>query len=288
MAEFEESNADQIVEYCRENADSIAESINACFGGDANLQAGDPTQWSDVHPQPMKTPGLIAVFAVGETGVAVLIPESLPLPGWCLTADVGEETRLQTLVIEWSMNLLPADFECGDYELIQSDDLFESIREMAPLDWARRLPLIVESDADSTVELSIVWPLSKLPTTSGDDTSIPRDVQFGSKAVDAAIPSSAGSNHGPGDLQRLQKQMRQFPVTVSVRVAQKRVHLDTLLRLMPGAVISFEKPCEDLLDLYVNNFHYCRGEAVKIGENFGLKINYVGIEDEREERVINV
>ena len=34
-------------------------------------------------------------------------------------------------------------------------------------------------------------------------------------------------------------------------------------------MLAFDKSCEDLLGLYVNNQVYARGEAVKIGEKFG-------------------
>jgi flagellar motor switch protein FliN/FliY len=48
-----------------------------------------------------------------------------------------------------------------------------------------------------------------------------------------------------------------------------------LLALAPGSLITFSKPCDELLDLYVNNRHYARGEAVKVGEKFGLKIDEI-------------
>ena len=67
----------------------------------------------------------------------------------------------------------------------------------------------------------------------------------------------------------------------SERLSEKKVVLGQLVGIGPGAIISFEKSCEDLLDLYINNKLYCRGEAVKIGEKFGLKINEVGSVEER-------
>jgi flagellar motor switch protein FliN/FliY len=55
-----------------------------------------------------------------------------------------------------------------------------------------------------------------------------------------------------------------------------------------GPIITFEKSCEVLLDLYVNNRLYCRGEAVKIGEKFGIQICEVGSTDERVGAVLAV
>ena len=67
-----------------------------------------------------------------------------------------------------------------------------------------------------------------------------------------------------------------LPVVVSVQLARKRIELGTLRSLAPGSLVTFEKSCEDLLDLYVSNRLFCRGEAVKVGEKFGLKINEMG------------
>lgn len=77
------------------------------------------------------------------------------------------------------------------------------------------------------------------------------------------------------------------PVQVIVNLAEKKIELGQLLALGPGAIVSFEKSCEDQLDLYINNRLYCRGEAVKIGEKFGLKINEVGSVNERVSALVD-
>jgi flagellar motor switch protein FliN/FliY len=99
-----------------------------------------------------------------------------------------------------------------------------------------------------------------------------------SPAADAAPPVAAPLDSF-GRLRRL-------PVEISVRLAEKKIPMPQLLGITPGMLITFNKSCEDLLDLYVNNTRYCRGEAVKIGENFGLKINQVGVRDEVPRKVI--
>jgi flagellar motor switch protein FliN/FliY len=78
-----------------------------------------------------------------------------------------------------------------------------------------------------------------------------------------------------------------LPVNVIVKLAEKKVELGQLTGLGPGAIVTFEKSCEDLLDLYVNNQLYCRGEAVKIGEKFGIKITEIGAVEERISAVLH-
>jgi flagellar motor switch protein FliN/FliY len=81
--------------------------------------------------------------------------------------------------------------------------------------------------------------------------------------------------------------LRGIPVQISVRLAEKRIPVSHLLGVTPGALIAFNKSCDALLDLYINNALYCRGEAVKIGEHFGLKINQVGVTEERPSKLVN-
>src|SRR5260221_5969138 len=70
--------------------------------------------------------------------------------------------------------------------------------------------------------------------------------------------------------------VRNVSVPIIVKLAEKKIEMGQLLGIGTGAIITFEKSCEALLDLYVNNHLYCRGEAVKIGEKFGIKVCEVG------------
>jgi flagellar motor switch protein FliN/FliY len=48
------------------------------------------------------------------------------------------------------------------------------------------------------------------------------------------------------------------------------------MRLGPGAIIEFVKASDEPLELLINNKAIALGDAVKVGENFGLKINQIG------------
>ncbi|MEM9701758.1 MAG: FliM/FliN family flagellar motor C-terminal domain-containing protein [Planctomycetota bacterium] len=74
---------------------------------------------------------------------------------------------------------------------------------------------------------------------------------------------------------RIPARLARLPVPVTVRLAEKRVPLATIRNLVPGALLSFEKDCEDPLDLYVANRKHAVGEAVKVGERFGLKVTTI-------------
>jgi flagellar motor switch protein FliN/FliY len=70
-------------------------------------------------------------------------------------------------------------------------------------------------------------------------------------------------------------------VPVIVRLGERTLSVGEVLDLAPGAIIELPKNVEDELDLLVNNKQVGTGVAVKIGENFGLRITYLGDVRER-------
>jgi flagellar motor switch protein FliN/FliY len=70
-------------------------------------------------------------------------------------------------------------------------------------------------------------------------------------------------------------------VPVIVRLGERTLSVGEVLELAPGAIIELPKNVEDELDLLVNNKQVGTGVAVKVGENFGLRITYLGDVRER-------
>lgn len=71
-------------------------------------------------------------------------------------------------------------------------------------------------------------------------------------------------------------QILKIDVPIVVRVGERKMPLSEVLRLVPGSMIELPKHAEDELDLLVNNREIGVGTAVKVGENFGLRISYIG------------
>src|SRR2546423_6317944 len=70
-------------------------------------------------------------------------------------------------------------------------------------------------------------------------------------------------------------------VPVIVRLGERMMTLGEVIGLAPGAIIELPKTSEAELDLMVNNKQIGTGTAVKVGENFGLRISYIGDVRER-------
>lgn len=71
-------------------------------------------------------------------------------------------------------------------------------------------------------------------------------------------------------------QILKLDVPVMVRLAARQIPLGDVLRLVPGAILELGKDAEGELDLMINNRAIGSGSAVKVGENFGIRLTYIG------------
>ena len=72
------------------------------------------------------------------------------------------------------------------------------------------------------------------------------------------------------------RRIMQLTVPVIVKLAERKLTTAEVMRLGPGAIIEFIKASDEPLELLINNKPIGLGDAVKVGENFGLKINQIG------------
>lgn len=267
------------------------ESWNQCFDTMLQLKsrALEPVALESL-PESLYGPGLVAWFEEAGTAAAVLIPASCGLPEWYASPNDSQKSRLDTLAMEWSLNLWPEDHAVEKSGTLAVPDLAESLTASTKNEGAALIPLeLQELDGREVGTLFLVWPLK--PVDAGVSVEEEEPVTPTAAAPETVVPQAAGSAvvrpeaaapRGPDPLARLRK----VPVAISVRLAEKKIPLSQLLALTPGSLVTFNKSCDGLLDLYVNNSLYCRGEAVKIGESFGLKIDHVGVQVERESKLL--
>lgn len=72
-------------------------------------------------------------------------------------------------------------------------------------------------------------------------------------------------------------------VPLIVQVGTHSMNFDDVLALGPGAILELEKSSEEELELLVNNMPMGKGVAVKVGENFGIRITSIGSPRQRVE-----
>ncbi len=72
-------------------------------------------------------------------------------------------------------------------------------------------------------------------------------------------------------------------VPVIVQIGERSLSVGEVMSLTPGSIIEMPKSCDDELDLCINNKVLGAGVAVKVGENFGIRLTYLGNLEERVE-----
>lgn len=65
-------------------------------------------------------------------------------------------------------------------------------------------------------------------------------------------------------------------VPILVVLGERLMKVSEITSLVPGSIIELAKEAEDELELLVNNKLIGTGSAVKVGENFGIRITYIG------------
>lgn len=70
-------------------------------------------------------------------------------------------------------------------------------------------------------------------------------------------------------------------VPVVVVLGERTMRTSDLLALRPGAILELPKRAGDPLDLLLNNRAIGSGEAVKVGEKFGIRIATIGTRSAR-------
>lgn len=72
------------------------------------------------------------------------------------------------------------------------------------------------------------------------------------------------------------EQIMKLEVPIIVRLGERKMTAGEVLNLVPGAILELTRRADAELDLLVNNKQVGSGLAVKVGENFGLRITQVG------------
>ena len=84
-------------------------------------------------------------------------------------------------------------------------------------------------------------------------------------------PEMDGLVSSPSELERVMD----VRVALTVELGKRRVRIAEVIDFGPGSVIEFPKSADEPLDVLVNGQLVARGEAVVIGERYGIRITEV-------------
>jgi len=77
-------------------------------------------------------------------------------------------------------------------------------------------------------------------------------------------------------MKRSVDQILRIEVPLLVQLAERQMTLGAVLDLTPGTIIELPKTAEEELEILVNNKVIGTGSAVKVGENFGIRVTFIG------------
>ncbi|MCH7808413.1 MAG: FliM/FliN family flagellar motor switch protein [Planctomycetes bacterium] len=96
-----------------------------------------------------------------------------------------------------------------------------------------------------------------------------------------AVEPSVGAAVHKGAAQAEVHRILGLSMPVSVIVASREMDIKSLLALTVGSIIEFDVMFDADLDLQIGGHSIARGQAVKVGENFGIRITVVETVHER-------
>jgi flagellar motor switch protein FliN len=74
--------------------------------------------------------------------------------------------------------------------------------------------------------------------------------------------------------------LRDVEVEVTLEIGRKRMKIGELLRLGTGRTLELEKAAGEPLEIVVNGRVIGRGEAIVIGDRYGIRITHIVTNDE--------
>jgi flagellar motor switch protein FliN/FliY len=72
------------------------------------------------------------------------------------------------------------------------------------------------------------------------------------------------------------KSILALEVPLAVVLGERQINVNDVVNWVPGSIFELPKSAEDDLEIWVNDRAVGLGSAVKIGENFGIRVTYVG------------
>jgi flagellar motor switch protein FliN len=91
----------------------------------------------------------------------------------------------------------------------------------------------------------------------------------------SSTPHDLGSRGGDG-----LSFVMDVPVELTIELGRKTTKIGEVLRLGPGSILELNKANGEPLDVYVNNRLIARGEAVVVGERYGIRLTEVVVNDD--------
>ncbi|PQO39993.1 hypothetical protein C5Y97_06650 [Blastopirellula marina] len=292
MADFNAKIKEQVVAACQTGQEEASEALSRALGNAMTLEVGEAGNYSPVVAP--EEAGLAIVLKVDLEAAIFLIPASSGLlPDWYAEPDATGESKLATLAQELGMLLLPEDFMPLDFKAGKIENIRSGLKKAGCGDSSACVSLPLNGEQGSC-EALLVWPapqgdaIFKSTAAPQQPTDTPKnDPKLSVDEPPAAAPASPAlqqprfSSSDFRSLPHYAKSLLKIAVEVHVTLASKKMRVSEITELGIGSIIQFDKSCEESIDLEVGDQRIAQGEAVKIGDKFGMRVTNVLLPEER-------
>jgi flagellar motor switch/type III secretory pathway protein FliN len=289
--ELAQLTADEVVSACRENAGEIGGALSRTLDCQMTVTVGEGSAYTpQAAPPELGEAGLAIVLSVGAQALIVAVPEQGGVvPGWCAEPDATGTSRLDTLAQELGMLVVPGSITAEPMKTARVKNLAGALGRGGVTDQPRQVLLQLSLADGRQAKALVVWPLSNPAAVFGVAPPRPKPKlplpprPRPAPAPRPSVPSSPSRTRiaSSRDLPHYSKSLLKIPLPVVVTLARKRQPVGRVVEIGPGLIIQFDKSCEEMLDLEVGGHRVACGEAVKVGDKFGLRITSMILPDER-------
>jgi len=210
----------------------------------------------------------------GNAGKAMLIIGDSPaLPDWVQNPQRDSDgENLSALAKELGELLLPPSHPIETYDCAWAAQVQEAVAPLAEAGNLEQIPLTFTTESGD-IPCALIWQVNESASSSAAEDS--------PVAEKTAAPENDPSDGDNSLLPPYARSLMKIRVPVRVTLASTKQQVNKIVELGPGAIIQFNKSCEESLDLEVGEQHIARGEAVRVGDRFGLRITSVVGPEER-------
>lgn len=260
--------------------------------------------------------GCILVLIPSNTGL---------IPDWCKAPDATGKSKLSTFAQELGMNIAPDDFFPEEFQAEMVGDLAKAATggnigpdagfaelqivhgnatTTAMLLWPIQDPAAVFTAAPFVETASSSDPFADpfgAPTAEAGGDPLNLFGGAGGSAAFGAFPAFDATEQDFGEggdfdgMDQKQLSLEELPgftksvlkvkVPVAAVLARARRPIKSVLELGVGSIIQFDKACDEPLEIELDRTVIALGEAVKVGDKFGVQISTVLLPKERFRQV---
>ena len=297
--------ANDVLAACQQGVGDAAIALGELLEQEVAVEVGESSPLDrEALPKDFGGAGLLTLFRLGDVAAVVLIPQSSGvLPDWYGQPDAAGEIKLTVLSSKLAKSLLPSDLTTDLAVAHRESFLGEALGRGKVADDATVISFQLKI-GDVSAPMLLVWPLNDpaaIRTEIAETEATPAPPAASAAPVEPAPPVEPPPAPAPiqppvqaappkpvrSEPARLEafpsygRSLLHIEVPVTASLAATLQSIDDVMQIAPGTIIQFEKSCEELLELEIGGTRIALGEAVKVGDKFGLRIKEITLPEER-------